>query len=142
LRLLTNGREDQKIRDAKGAKMLNSKGLHHINLNVRDLRRSLKFYQDAFGLEVKFWEGDKMVFLGSRGGFDTITLYEAPDGAPIAGGGVSHFGFKFAESGRIDEAVKQIQSAGGKLQRRGEHGPGEPFAYFEDPDGYVIEIGD
>ena len=53
--------------------MIKARGLKHINLNVRDIGRSLKFYQEAFGLEVKFWEGKTLVFLSSPGANDTIT---------------------------------------------------------------------
>src|SRR5262245_40638386 len=118
--------------------MITSRGLNHLNLNVRDVRRSLKFYQEALGLEVRFWQGEKMVFLGSPGGHDIITLSEAEPGEPIGNAGVSHFGFAMAPS---DESVEQVRRAGGKLLSRGEHAPGVPFAFFEDPDGYVIEIG-
>ncbi len=120
--------------------MIKARGLKHINLNVSDIGRSLKFYQDAFGLEVKFWEGKKMVFLQSPGANDTITLCQAGDGDPVAGGGVSHFGFSIGKN-NLDEMVKQVVSAGGKVQSRGEHSPGVPYAYFTDPDGYVIELG-
>ena len=37
--------------------------------------------------------------------------------------------------------VEQVQRAGGKLLRRGQHAENEPFAYFSDPDGYTIELG-
>ena len=37
--------------------------------------------------------------------------------------------------------VRQIENAGGKLQSRGQHAPGVPYAYLTDPDGYVIELG-
>jgi catechol 2,3-dioxygenase-like lactoylglutathione lyase family enzyme len=121
--------------------MIKSRGLNHINLNVRDLRRSLRFYQEAFGLEVRFWEGEKMVFIGSAGANDLITLYEAPADEPVAGGGVSHFGFAFDREHAMDEIVTQIERAGGRLRSRGEHEPGKPYAYFFDPDGYMIEIG-
>ncbi len=120
--------------------MLKTRGLNHINLNVSDINRSVKFYQQAFGLQVEFWEGKKMVFLNTPGARDTITLCQVNDGEPVAGGGVSHFGFG-AEKNQYDEMVKQIEQAGGKLLRRGEHAPGIPYAYFEDPDGYVIELG-
>ena len=120
--------------------MIKSRGLHHINLNVSDIGRSLKFYQDAFGLEVDFWEGETMVFLRSPGATDMITLCQAEAGEPIAGGGVSHFGFSIGKGG-LDEAVLQIERAGGKLIRRGNHAPEAPYAYFSDPDGYVIELG-
>ena len=42
---------------------------------------------------------------------------------------------------RWDEIIAQIERAGGKLRRRGEHEPGQPYAYVHDPDGYLIEIG-
>ena len=41
----------------------------------------------------------------------------------------------------LDEIVRQVVHAGGKLQSRGEHAPGAPYAYLTDPDGYVIELG-
>jgi len=121
--------------------MVKSRGLNHINLNVGDVRRSLKFYQEAFGLEVKFWEGERMVFLGSPGARDLITLCEVDEGEPIGSGGVSHFGFGLVGTKDLDESVTQIERAGGKLLSRGEHAPGVAYAYFADPDGYVIEIG-
>ncbi len=120
--------------------MIKARGLHHINLNVKDIGRSLKFYQEAFGLEVKFWEGKTMVFLHSPGANDTITLCQARAEDPVAGGGVSHFGFSTGK-GNLDEMVKQVANAGGTLQSRGEHAPGVPYAYCTDPDGYLIELG-
>ena len=121
--------------------MIRTLGLNHINLNVRDVQRSLKFYQGAFDLKVRFWEGEKMVFVGTEGANDLITLHEVSADEPVAGGGVSHFGFRFARSESMDEIVAQVERAGGKLRNRGHHGPDEPFAYLYDPDGYLIEIG-
>ena len=120
--------------------MIASHGLNHINLNVSDIQRSVKFYQEAFGLEVKFWEGRRMVFLGSPGAHDLITLCQVDKSEPVGAGGVSHFGFALGRKGQLDESVAQIERAGGKLLSRGEHAPGVPYAYFADPDGYVIEI--
>jgi catechol 2,3-dioxygenase-like lactoylglutathione lyase family enzyme len=121
--------------------MIKSRGLRHINLNVSDLQRSLEFYQHAFGLEIQFWEGKRMVFLRSPGADDTITLCQAEKNMPVGGAGVSHFGFGLAEKGKIDEAIAQVEQAGGTLLSRGNHAPGAPYAYISDPDGYVIEIG-
>jgi len=121
--------------------MIRSRGLNHLNINVRDLKRSLAFYEAAFGLVVRFWAGEQMVFIGAEGEHDLLTLCAAKPGEPIAGGGVSHFGFRFDKSQSMDAIVAQIEKAGGKLVNRGHHGPEEPFAYFHDPDGYLIEIG-
>ncbi len=117
--------------------MIRSRGLNHINLNVSNLKRSVAFYEKAFGLKLRF-RISGMAFLGSPGADDVISLCKAPKGAPVGNGGVSHFGF--AMDGDFDKAIAQIQKAGGKLMERGEHAPGEPFAFFSDPDGYVIEI--
>jgi catechol 2,3-dioxygenase-like lactoylglutathione lyase family enzyme len=82
-----------------------------------------------------------MVFLRSPAGRDMITLCQVGKGEPIGASGVSHFGFGLANKSELEEGVKQVERAGGKLLSRGEHAPGVPYAYFADPDGYVIEIG-
>ena len=122
--------------------MIKTQGLTHIHLVVQNLDRSLRFYQGVFGMEERFRDGPKMVFLNTPGSQDTITLNEDPAEAHLAGvnGGVAHVGFRLANSDDLNAAVAEIEAAGGKLIRRGEHAPGVPFAYVEDPDGYVIEL--
>src|SRR5512134_3891660 len=121
--------------------MIRTQGLTHIHLVVRDLERSLRFYQGVFGMEERFRGGPGMVFLNTPGSQDLITLNEDPAEAQLAGvnGGVAHFGFRLADRGALDTAIAEVEAAGGKLVRRGEHSAGVPFAYVEDPDGYVIE---
>jgi lactoylglutathione lyase len=122
--------------------MVKMRGLNHININVTDIRRSLDFYQQAFGMTVSFWESNhRMVFLNTPGADDTLTLCQAGDGDPVAGGGISHFGIRIADRAELDQAVEQVTRAGGKLISRGEHAPGVAYAYLADPDGYVIELG-
>lgn len=122
--------------------MIRTQGLTHIHLVVRDLERSLRFYQSVFGMEERFRSGPRMVFLNTPGSQDLVTLNEDPAEAQLAGvnGGVAHFGFRRMASSDLDAAISEIEAAGGKLLRRGEHAPGVPFAYVEDPDGYVIEL--
>jgi predicted enzyme related to lactoylglutathione lyase len=40
----------------------------------------------------------------------------------------------------LDLAIAEVEHAGGRVISRGEHGPGHPFVYLADPDGYVIEL--
>lgn len=54
--------------------------------------------------------------------------------------GIEHSGFRLTDPTDIDLAVREVEKAGGRLLRRGEFGPGLPFAYVADPDGYQIEI--
>jgi catechol 2,3-dioxygenase-like lactoylglutathione lyase family enzyme len=119
--------------------MIKTKGLRHININVRDVKRSLEFYRQVFGMREMFRDGD-LVFLTTPGSDDTITLCPAGASDPVAGGGVSHFGWTVENKADLDQAAKEIELAGGKIISRGEHAPGHPFLYFADPDGYVIEI--
>jgi catechol 2,3-dioxygenase-like lactoylglutathione lyase family enzyme len=53
---------------------------------------------------------------------------------------VAHFGFRLTNTADLDAAIAEVEAAGGRLIRRGEHSPGVPFAYVEDPDGYLIEL--
>jgi len=122
--------------------MIKTHGLNHIHLVVRDLDRSLAFYQKVFGLEERFRDGPKMVFLNTPGSTDVITLNEDSNEVDRAGdnGGVAHFGFRRDASVNLDSAIVEIEREGGKLVKRGEHHPGAAYAYVQDPDGYVIEI--
>lgn len=118
--------------------MIRSHGLNHIQLNVRNLARSVAFYQKAFGLKVKFRIGRSMVFLQSPGAGDLITLNKRSGKERVGNGGVAHFGF--AMDAPIEKSITQVTRAGGKLIGRGEHAPGAEYAYISDPDGYVIEL--
>jgi catechol 2,3-dioxygenase-like lactoylglutathione lyase family enzyme len=122
--------------------MIKTQGLTHIHLIVRDLERSLRFYGDVFGMEERFRDGPRMVFLNTPGSNDLITLNQDSREAHFAGskGGVAHFGFRRASSSDLDTAIVEVERAGGKLLSRGKHPSGSPFAYVADPDGYIIEL--
>ena len=117
--------------------MIETEGLTHLHLRVRDLDTSLRFYQEVFGMQERFRDGS-LVFLNTPGSGDTITLN--PEDGPVGGGGVEHFGFRLKPGVSIDEAVAAVEAAGGRLLRRGEHARGVEYAYVADPDGYVIEL--
>ena len=120
--------------------MIRTRGLTHIHLIVRDMKRSIRFYRNVFGMRESFRVSDEMVFLNTPGSKDLITLHEDPDATEIGtSGGIAHFGFILVDDD-LDAAIKQVKRAGGKLLERGEHSPDAPYAYVADPDGYVIEL--
>ena len=122
--------------------MIKTQGLTHIQLSVRDLRRSVAFYQSVFGMEEDANRSDEtLVFLRTPGAFDTITLRQAGPNEPVgSGGGLEHMGFRLQDRGDIELAIREVETAGGLLVERGEHIRGLHFAYVKDPDGYVIEF--
>lgn len=128
--------------DENGAVTIRTEGLTHIHLAVRDLDQSLRFYRGVFGMEEIFREGEGMIFLRTPGAADTVTLRRSAssDDRPGDGGGIGHFGFRLLDEEDLDRAVEEVELAGGRLVRRGEHPDGQPFAYVTDPDGYVIEL--
>jgi catechol 2,3-dioxygenase-like lactoylglutathione lyase family enzyme len=119
---------------------IRTEGLTHIHLIVADLKRSLRFYKEAFGMEEQFWDGPDMVFLRTPGARDTVTLNARPDSRAMEKRGVDHFGFRRAPGQSLDEAIRIVEQAGGRLMERGEHAPGRLYAYVADPDGHVIEL--
>ena len=130
--------------------MIRTIGLAHLNLNVSDIDASVRFYRDLFGLEVLMeYEGPmgphpkgRQVALSTPGARDVLALSEVPN-VPVGTSGMSHFGFTLASNDDVDDAVAQVQRAGGKLLKREttEHfGIAEDHAYVSDLNGYVIEL--
>ena len=91
-------------------------------------------------MKEQFRDGPNMVFLNTPGAQDSITLNEQPDDPRIGAGGVDHIGFRLVDKADLDDAIRKVEVAGGRLVERGEHAPGAPFAYVADPDGYLIEL--
>jgi hypothetical protein len=53
---------------------------------------------------------------------------------------VVHFGFRLQRPEDIQHAEDVVRKAGGTIKERGEFVPGEPYVFFNDPDGYEVEI--
>ena len=85
--------------------MIKTLGLTHLHLAVRDLRRSVAFYREVFGMENQGIADDDMVFLRTPGAADTITLRQASPGEAVgSGGGVDHFGLRLQDKADLDAA--------------------------------------
>lgn len=110
----------------------------HVSLAVRDPRKSAGFYQNLLGAKATY-SGSDSIELQTPGARDAISLARAPRKAGKRGG-IEHFGFRLRNPRDIDAAVDAAVKAGGKLKARGEFGPGKPYVYLLDPDGYEVEI--
>jgi catechol 2,3-dioxygenase-like lactoylglutathione lyase family enzyme len=113
-------------------------GLTHVALAVRDPRRSLRFYQRAFGM-VPVYEGDSFVQVQTPGQRDVLVFVREARRAGRAGG-VAHFGFRLRRAADIEHARRAIRAAGGTIRKSGEFVPGEPYIFCLDPDGYEVEV--
>jgi catechol 2,3-dioxygenase-like lactoylglutathione lyase family enzyme len=125
---------------------LRTYGLTHAALAVRDLERSVAFYQTVFG-SVVVYRDDGFAQLQTPGSRDVLVLerHAAPKGRPgraggRVSGGVLHLGFRLVDPGEIAAAAELVERAGGTLRGQGEFVPGEPYLFCADPDGYEIEI--
>lgn len=118
--------------------MVKTHGLTHINLAVTDPDRSLRFYEQVFGVK-EYYRDDEGIQVQGPGKHDVLAFIKDAKEAGKTGG-ISHFGFRLVSPEDIDLAVNEVQKAGGVLLRRGEFSKGFPFAYVSDPDGYEIEI--
>ena len=105
-------------------------------LPVSDLQRAVTFYRQAFELEPVF-EAEQIVFVGIPGTDMSFGLLLDPSNA---GAGPQNVGLHLDHAIDREGALREIESAGGRIVERGEHGPGVPFARMADLDGNVLEI--
>jgi catechol 2,3-dioxygenase-like lactoylglutathione lyase family enzyme len=120
------------------ATAIQTHGLTHIALAVRDAKRSLRFYQKVFGVVAVYQEAG-FIQAQTPGSRDVLVFEErtAKAGCP---GGVAHFGFRLVNPEDIDSALRAVKAAGGEVLSHGEFCPGEPYLFFHDPDGYEVEV--
>jgi len=113
-------------------------GLTHIAIAVKDLHKTLGFYQIVFDVEVMYHNEDFLQV--TTPGANDIIVFEKKKANYGQTGGIAHFGFRLRNAEDIDEMATRIKSAGGTILDKGEFVPGEPYIFFRDPDGYEVEI--
>lgn len=122
--------------------MLRLEGIDHVALTVRDVTRSVAWYQAVLGLERRYAEvwGDFPAVLGV--GRTSLALFPAavPEPAPPPGRevlSIRHIAF------RVDRAVfdhaRQELAAHGVIASFEDHTAAHSL-YFTDPDGHQLEI--
>jgi len=115
-------------------------------LKVRDVKKSVEFYQQVVGLKVSDWIDDRMVFMRSAEDHHDLALLQLPPGAIDRPQGdyasVEHFSYRVESMEEIFKITEMLQQRGIKIDRGpGRHGPGEnTFIVFNDPDGHLVEF--
>ena len=104
----------------------------HVAIRVRDIRRSIAFYRDVLGLELRRAVPDAdnptMVWFP---GVQLVQKSETDSGEP--GWRFFHVAFRVSNT---EAAVRDLEARGLKFLP---HEPGKPY-FFEDPDGVIIEL--
>ena len=109
------------------------RALNHVNLVVSDVDEAARYYQDTFGMELSYREGD-FVFLSC--GESDLALVK---GLPLIHRRF-HFGFRVTTREEVDAWLARLRERGEEIA----HGPHDYGGYYTfstlDPDGYAIEI--
>jgi len=112
--------------------------LNHIGVYVKDLEKSLEFYDELFGFKVvnSFASGEAKISMIDIGG-GTLELVQRP-GSPAAPpeGNWNHVAL---HDPKFDETLAKLDKKG-IAKRLVTIGNRNRLCFFSDPDGHVIEV--
>ncbi|HXB02812.1 MAG TPA: VOC family protein [Opitutaceae bacterium] len=120
------------------------KKLLHTRLRVTDLERTVKFYQDALGLELARRHisprGAQLAFLRTPNSDEEIEICQMPAGAPPVQvqPDLMHLAFAVDDIEKFTEELKKkgyvVSDGPAKINS------GSIIAFVDAPDGYEIEL--
>jgi catechol 2,3-dioxygenase-like lactoylglutathione lyase family enzyme len=129
-----------------------STGIHHVDLVVSSIERSLPFYRDLLGPlgwhgvgEVEGERGETIWYLSGPG--SSVGVREAqserdrpPDRYEV---GLHHVAFEAVSRGVVNERAEWLRAQGAEIESGPEeywYLPGYYAVFFYDPDGLKLEI--
>jgi glyoxylase I family protein len=131
---------------------MRSSGVHHVDLVVSSIERSLPFYRDLLGplgwhglSEVEGERGETIWYLWGPG--TSVGLRAAQ--SETAGGfdryriGVHHVAFEAYSRALVDERAEWLRETGAELESEPQeyaYTPGYYAVFFYDPDGLKLEV--
>lgn len=116
---------------------MNIKRVGNVILSVKDLDKSVSFYNEIIGLPIK-QQRKSWVDLGSKGAL--ISLHPASESSPHSGTSIENgitIGFLV---GDIKSSIEELKSKGVKIHREIEEKDAGKNAVILDPDDYMISL--
>jgi predicted enzyme related to lactoylglutathione lyase len=111
--------------------------LVHFELNVKDVEKSIKFYENVFGWKIEKWKGP----------VDYWLIMTGNESEPGIDGGLGYIEEGFPnvvntiDVKNVDDIIKKIENNGGEIVRSKHAVPGVGWlAYFKDAEGIVSGI--
>lgn len=130
---------------------MRSTGVHHVDLVVSSIERSLPFYSELLGplgyhtvSQVEGERGETIWYIGGPG--TTVGLREAQSDSGSYDRysiGLHHLAFEASSRGDVDERAEWLQAQGAELESEPQeytYIPGYYAVFFFDPDGLKLEI--
>jgi catechol 2,3-dioxygenase len=114
-----------------------------VHLKVSDLERSLKFYRDLLGFEVKQYFGNSAAFISAGNyhhhiGLNTWHSKNAGP-APLNAVGLYHTAILYPSRKELAIILKRLRDAKYPLTGASDHGVSEAI-YLDDPDRNGVEL--
>ncbi len=131
---------------------MRSTGIHHVDLVVSSIERSLPFYRDLLGplgwhgvTEVQGERDETIWYLWGPGSSLGVREALSPRAEPFDRYeiGVHHVAFEAASRAAVDERAAWVSAQGGEIESGPEeywYSPGYYAVFFYDPDGMKLEI--
>lgn len=115
----------------------------HVHIKVANLERSLGFYCDALGFELKAKIGNEAAFISAGGyhhhiGLNTWNSKDAPPADPKSVG-LFHTAIIYPTRKDLAEVFVRLQNMGIAFTGAADHGVSEAL-YLDDPDGNGVEL--
>jgi catechol 2,3-dioxygenase-like lactoylglutathione lyase family enzyme len=129
-----------------------STGVHHVDLVVSSIERSLPFYRDLLAplgwhriSEVEGERGETIFYLTGPGSSIGLREAQAPRGEPIDryAVGLHHLALEAPTRAAVDERGDWLRARGAEIESGPEeyaYIPGYYAVFFYDPDGIKLEI--
>lgn len=120
---------------------MNTLGLRHVALNVKDPQASKEFYMRVLKMQLE-WEPDPENVYLTSGGHDNLAIHKAPSDATLDGPQMlDHIGFALPTMADVDAWYEWVKSHNVKILREIKtHRDGARSFYMADPDGVIIQM--